>query len=606
MRGDAGNRRQGDRCVQHQCVGLQAPVQGRQIGERLDRRAGLPQRLTGAVELAQRIGEAADHRQDAAGLVLQDNGRALHLGPDAQFGLGVASVLAFDDVDVDDVVDVKRVGGDVLRHRQRHGAAVVQADLDLPLAAVAQDNRGRPMHVVERQARALQRDLPDRFHDPPAPQRVSALFGGDARRDLAEIELRSFVFGPAAARLVAGEAVLQRLLGGALQLGIDGGAHRVGFRGQRLHADQGLGFAEQMVDEMETGFAPWLLVGHDARHAGDAGIDRLCAGDLVLLHSLQHIGKAFAGALRIAVGTEVARPLGHRGQHGALGHGQRRRRLLEVAACGGVDAPGAAAEIDRVEIDLEDFVLAQRRVDARRHDHLADLALVADVVADQQVLGDLLGDGRAALRAAGLRDVGDEGANEPALVDALVLIEPFVLGGDEGALHVFRHLRERHPDAALVGLEQLGELVALAVEHDARSGQLEVLQPHVIGQVRSDAVVELDHRLEIEARGVERFVAAELFVRDQEIVEVDAAERPDFAGDGLRVFHRGVDQRVEIEILDVEGLAHVRAAVLEDLHDRGLIVDRIEFGLERFRTRRHLRKRERGRKHFDEDQVHRV
>ena len=43
---------------------------------------------------------------------------------------------------------------------------------------------------------------------------------------------------------------------------------------------------------------------------------------------------------------------------------QRRRRLLEVAAGGGVDAPGAAAEIDRVEIDFERLVLAQRLVDA--------------------------------------------------------------------------------------------------------------------------------------------------------------------------------------------------------------------------------------------------
>ena len=45
---------------------------------------------------------------------------------------------------------------------------------------------------------------------------------------------------------------------------------------------------------------------------------------------------------------------------------------------------------------------------------------------------------------------------------------------------------------------------------------------------------------------------------------------------------------------------------LQELHDVGLIVNRIEFGLERFRTRRDLRQRERSGKHFDEDQVHRV
>ena len=76
-----------DRRIQHQRVGLQSTVQGREIGQRLDRGAGLPQRLAGAVELAERIGEAADHRQDAAGLVLQHERRALDLGPDAQLGL---------------------------------------------------------------------------------------------------------------------------------------------------------------------------------------------------------------------------------------------------------------------------------------------------------------------------------------------------------------------------------------------------------------------------------------------------------------------------------------------------------------------------------------
>src|SRR5215472_6269117 len=36
-------------------------------------------------------------------------------------------------------------------------------------------------------------------------------------------------------------------------------------------------------------------------------------------------------------------------------------------------------------------------LDPRRHDHLANLALVGEVITDQQVLDDLLGDGRAAV-----------------------------------------------------------------------------------------------------------------------------------------------------------------------------------------------------------------
>ena len=74
------------------------------------------------------------------------------------------------------------------------------------------------------------------------------------------------------------------------------------------------------------------------------------------------------------------------------------RRLAEIAARGELDPPGAAAEIDGIEIELENLRLAERTLDPRRHDHLADLAVVGQVFADQEVLDDLLGDGRAALR----------------------------------------------------------------------------------------------------------------------------------------------------------------------------------------------------------------
>src|SRR4029079_14490328 len=114
-----------------------------------------------------------------------------------------------------------------------------------------------------------------------------------------------------------------------------------------------------------------------------------------------------------------------------FGDAKLRHRLLEVAVRGHVDAPGAAPEEDRVEIDLEDLVLGERAVESYGDDHLADLALVADVIADQQVLGDLLRDGRAALGPAGIGEVGDEGADHAALVDAAVLVEALVFRRDK-------------------------------------------------------------------------------------------------------------------------------------------------------------------------------
>jgi hypothetical protein len=83
--GAGTDRGQRDRIVGHERVGLQAGLQGREVGERLHRRTGLALRLRGTIELAQAVGKAPDHRQDAAGLVLNDQRRALDGRAHAQF-----------------------------------------------------------------------------------------------------------------------------------------------------------------------------------------------------------------------------------------------------------------------------------------------------------------------------------------------------------------------------------------------------------------------------------------------------------------------------------------------------------------------------------------
>ena len=81
------DRRQRDRVVTHERVGLQAGLQRCQVGERLHCRTGLTLGLRGAVELAQGVGETPGHGQDAPGLVLQYQGRALHGWSHAQLRL---------------------------------------------------------------------------------------------------------------------------------------------------------------------------------------------------------------------------------------------------------------------------------------------------------------------------------------------------------------------------------------------------------------------------------------------------------------------------------------------------------------------------------------
>jgi hypothetical protein len=127
----------------------------------------------------------------------------------------------------------------------------------------------------------------------------------------------------------------------------------------------------------------------------------------------------------------------------------------------------------------------------------------------------------------------------------------------------------------------------------------------MVGQVRHRLVVERDHLPDIERYFGGRLGGTELLVGQVHVAEIDAAERLDLAGHGLRIFHRGFDQGVEIERLDVEGATHVGAAVLEQPDHQGPVLDRIEAGPHVVGLGRHLAQRQRGGEHLDQDRIHR-
>ena len=59
-----------------------------------------------------------------------------------------------------------------------------------------------------------------------------------------------------------------------------------------------------------------------------------------------------------------------------------------------------------------------------------------------------------------------------------------------------------------------------------------------------------------------------------QIVEIDAAKALDLPVDDGGIFQRGGNQLVEIDVLDVEGLAHMRAAGLQDVGNLDLVIYR--------------------------------
>ena len=243
-------------------------------------------------------------------------------------------------------------------------------------------------------------------------------------------------------------------------------------------------------------------------------------------------------------------------------------------------------------------------LDPRSHDHLADLAVIGEVLADQEVLHDLLGDGRAALRPPGLCQVADEGADQAAFVDTFVPVEALVLGRQERLLDMLRDVGERHPLPALVLLEHLGEAFALAVEHHARARQLEALELGVIGQIGGRLVVVVDDLAEIDRRRRHLLVLAKLSVGRLQIDKINPAERLVLAGHRLRIVQGGCNQILKVDVLDVECLAHMRAARVHKLRDLLLISLTIELRLHGVRRGGHLTERKSRGKDFDENGFH--
>src|SRR5262249_33379318 len=178
-----------------------------------------------------------------------------------------------------------------------------------------------------------------------------------------------------------------------------------------------------MIEEVEPGIAAEAFVGDELGPAGHRLLDLLDVDHSVFLHAVEDVRLALAGAIGVPLGVEIIRTLGQAGEQRAFTESELRGALAEIAARRQLDTPCPAAEIDRIEVERENLRFAEHALEPGCDEDLADLALIGDVVSDQQVLGHLLRDRRAALRPSGLRQISDERPDHSALVNTLVLEE---------------------------------------------------------------------------------------------------------------------------------------------------------------------------------------
>ena len=127
-----------------------------------------------------------------------------------------------------------------------------------------------------------------------------------------------------------------------------------------------------------------------------------------------------------------------------------------------LDPIGAGAEIDAVEIELEDLVLGISALEPEREDRLLDLARERALLGEEEVLGELLGQGRAALKSALPGHVAHDCPRYAEWVDAEMLIKPPVLDRDEGLGQIGREVDE--PDRRPAGVAAIGDERAVVGE----------------------------------------------------------------------------------------------------------------------------------------------
>src|SRR5262249_16852149 len=118
------------------------------------------------------------------------------------------------------------------------------------------------------------------------------------------------------------------------------------------------------------------------------------------------------------------------GEHRCFSEVYVARGLVEIKLRSCIDAEGAATEIGAVEIEFEDLVLGQPYLKPQREKRFLDLALDGALVRQEQVLGQLLAEGGAALHPAAGARIREHRAKKAGKVDAEMFVEPPVFGGE--------------------------------------------------------------------------------------------------------------------------------------------------------------------------------
>ena len=162
-------------------------------------------------------------------------------------------------------------------------------------------------------------------------------------------------------------------------------------------------------------------------------------------HLIEHVRLAVPGGGHVRVRVVERRRLRQAGQERRFGQRQIFGRLAEIGFGGRFDPIGPIAVQDLVHVHLEDLILGVAAGQLHGQEGLFDLAFGGLLGAEQGVLDELLGDGRGAALGCAAAYPLVRGAHDGAHVEARVVVERGVFGGDRGVAHDFRDVGQVRP-----------------------------------------------------------------------------------------------------------------------------------------------------------------
>ena len=261
-------------------------------------------------------------------------------------------------------------------------------------------------------------------------------------------------------------------------------------------------------------------------------------------HPVQDDIGARPGIVDVHRWSELRRRLEQAGQHRRLRQVHIADRLAEIILRRRLDPVVAAAQIGTVEIHLENLVLAQPRLDPQGEEGLVDLAPHGALGAEEEVLGQLLGERRSALYDPIRPGIGHHGPEGALDIDAEMAVEARVLCRQHRADHVGRDLGQRYG----VVLANPAPADDIAVDVGEGDGVLAAAIPDVIGLMqrrqRKGDQREGEHQAEGQAI-VEKVDEDPLHPPDAKALQPRGIARPAVAQRARRLEDARTDQRIE-------------------------------------------------------------